>query len=262
MILTNENYYSLEANREYMSVSQYKDFQTCEAMAMATIRGEWVRPKTTALLVGSYIDSWFEGTLGEFLADHPEVFKKDGSLKADFLQAEELISFAKKDPLFMEYMAGKKQVILTRDLFGTPWKIKIDSYHPSEKIVDLKVMRSMERIMGRSFVEHWRYDLQMAIYSAVEGRNLDTYLAVLTKQEPPDKELIHVPRWRRLEILEEIERDMPHILDVKTGKIPPTRCGVCEYCRSTKELVEPIDFEMVGLSTAEQWAILGNRSIF
>lgn len=262
MILTNENYYSLEANREYMSVSQYKDFQTCEAMAMATIRGEWVRPKTTALLVGSYIDSWFEGTLDEFLATHPEIFKKDGTLKAEFLQAEDLISFAKKDPLFMEYMAGKKQVILTRELFGSPWKIKIDSYHPGEKIVDLKVMRSLERIMGRSFVEHWRYDLQMAIYSTVEGSDLDTYLAVLTKQDPPDKELIHVPHWRRAELLEEVERDIPHILNVKRGKVPPMRCGVCEYCRTTKTIAEPIDFEMVGLSTAEQRAILGNRSIF
>lgn len=262
MILTNENYYSREANLEYLSVSQYKDFQTCEAMAMATLRGEWEKPKTTALLVGSYIDSWFEGTLGEFLSTHPEVFKKDGSLKADFVQAEELIAFAKKDPLFMEYMAGKKQIIRTRELFGTPWKIKIDSYHPGEKIVDLKVMRSMERIMGKSFVEHWRYDLQMALYSAVEGSNLDTYLAVLTKQDTPDKEIIHVPHWRRMELLEEVEREMPHILDVKRGKIPPTRCGVCEYCRATKELVEPIDFEMVGLSTAERRAILGSRSIF
>lgn len=262
MILTNENYYSLEANREYLSVSQYKDFTTCEAMAMATIRGEWVRPKTTALLVGSYIDSWFEGTLGEFLATHPEVFKKDGTLKAEFVQAEELISFAQEDPLFMEYMAGKKQVILTRELFGTPWKIKIDSYHPGEKIVDLKVMRAMERIMGKSFVEHWRYDLQMAIYSAVEGKDLDTYLAVLTKQDPPDKELIHIPHWRRAELLEEVERDMPHILDVKRGKVPPMRCGVCEYCRATKTLTEPIDFEMVGLSTHEIRAILGDRSIF
>ena len=26
MVLTAENYYSAEANREYMSVSQYKDF--------------------------------------------------------------------------------------------------------------------------------------------------------------------------------------------------------------------------------------------
>ena len=256
MILTNDNYYSLEANREYMSVSQYKDFRKCEAMAMATIRGEWVRPQTTALQVGSYIDSWFEGTLDKFTAAHPEIYKKDGTLKADFVQAEELIQFVQKDPMFMRYMAGKKQVILTAVLFGAKWKIKIDSYHP-DKIVDLKVMRSMERIMGKSFVEHWGYDLQMAIYSSVEGRELATYLAVVTKQTPPDKEIISIPRWRRVELLEDVKRQMPRILAVKSGEIPPRRCGVCEYCRATKMLTEPIDFEMVGLSAAEQQAVFG-----
>jgi hypothetical protein len=256
MILTNENYYSLEANQEYMSVSQYKSFQKCEAMAMAEIRGEWARPQTTALLVGSYVDSWFEGTLEEFTSSHPEIYTRTGKLKADFVQAEELIAFVQRDPTFMRYMGGKKQIILTAELFGTKWKIKIDSYHP-DKIVDLKVMRSMERIMGKSFVEHWGYDLQMAIYAAVEGRDLATYLAVVTKQDPPDKEIISVPRWRRLELLEDVKKNMPHILAVKRGEIPPNRCGVCEYCRATKMLTEPIDFELVGLSAAERLAVLG-----
>jgi hypothetical protein len=97
----------------------------------------------------------------------------------------------------------------------------------------------------------------MAIYSAVEGRDLATYLAVVTKQDPPDKEIISVPRWRRVELLEEVEKNMPHILDVKSGRVPPQRCGVCEYCRTTKMLTEPIDFEMVGFSAAERRAILG-----
>jgi hypothetical protein len=256
MILTNENYYTPEANQEYMSVSQFKDFAKCEAMALASLRGEWVRPQTTALLVGSYIDSWFEGTLDEFKAAHSEIYTKSGKLKTDFLQAEEIIAFLQKDPMFMRYMSGKKQVIKTAELFGTLWKIKMDSYH-NDKIVDLKVMRSMERIMGKSFVEHWGYDLQMAIYSAVEGRDLATYLAVVTKQDPPDKEIISVPRWRRIELLEDVKRNMPRILAVKSGEIPPVRCGVCEYCRATKMLTEPIDFEMVGLSAAERFAVLG-----
>lgn len=257
MILTNDNYYSQNANREYMSVSQYKDFCKCEAMAMATLSGKWERPKTTALLVGSYIDSWFEGTLDEFCRSNPEIYKRDGSLKADFAQAEDIIAFVQQDSLFMDYMAGKKQEILTREMFGALWKIKIDSYHPDKMIVDLKVMRSIERIMGRSFVEHWGYDLQMAVYSAVEGNDLETYLAVVTKEAPPNKEVIHVPSWRRLELLSEIEKSMPRILAVKSGIVAPQRCGVCEYCRATKMLTEPIDFELVGLSAAERRAILG-----
>ena len=256
MILTNENYYLEDANRQYMSVSQYKQFRKCEAAAMAQLNGEWEFPKTTALLVGSYVDSWFEGTLDEFRANNPEIFKRDGSLKSDYAQAEEIIAFVQRDPVFMEYMAGRKQVILTRELFGTPWKIKIDSYH-QDKIVDLKVMRSMERVMGKSFVEHWGYDLQMAIYAAVEGNNLETFLAVVTKQNPPDKEIIEIPDWRRDELLEEVERNMPRILAVKRGLREPERCGVCEYCRATKMLSEPVEFDLVGLSATERRAMLG-----
>lgn len=256
MILTNENYYSDIANQEFMSVSQYKQFVKCEASAMAQIRGEWKLPKTTALLVGSYVDSWFEGTLGNFYEENPEIFKKDGSLKADYIQAAQIIDRVQQDPMFMRYMSGEKQVIRTAELFGTKWKIKMDSYHP-DKIVDLKVMRSMERVMGKSFVEYWGYDLQMAVYATVEGRDLATYLAVVTKQSPPDIEIISIPKWRREELLSDVERTMPRILEVKSGKREPERCGVCEYCRATKRLTETIDFEMVGFSNAERRAILG-----
>lgn len=260
MILTEKNYYSQETNREYLSVSQYKSFRKCEAAAMAELRGEWNRPKTKALLVGSYVDAWFEGTLPEFCRENPEISKKDGTLKADFIQAGEIIERVQRDRLFMEYMSGEKQKIFTAELFGAKWKIKIDSLI-SDKIVDLKVMRSMERIMGKSFVEYWGYDLQMAIYAAVykavTGKDLNTYLAVVTKQTPSDLELIEIPKWRREELLGEVERNIPRILAIKTGEIQPERCGICEYCRSTKTLTEPIDFELVGLSNAEKKAIFG-----
>lgn len=257
MILTDGNYYSDEANRSYMSVSQYKDFRRCEAAAMAQIEGVWERPKTTALLVGSYVDAWFEGTLDRFQAENPEIFKRDGTLKADFLLAEDIIQRVQQDAMFMYYMSGRKQVVKTAKLFGADWKIKMDSYHRGRMIVDLKVMRSMERVMGKSFVEHWGYDLQMAVYAAVEGHDLDTFLAVATKQNPIDIELIEIPKWRREELLVDIERSLPHILEVKRGEVKPERCGVCEYCRATKKLTEPIDFELVGLSNAERKAIFG-----
>ena len=261
MILTNENYYSPEANHKYMSVSSYKSFTKCEAATMAELRGEWVRPKTTALLVGSYVDAWFEGTLDDFRSENPEIFKRDGTLKADYAQAEEIIKRVQEDELFMEYMSGEKQRIFTANIFGVPWKIKVDSLMP-DKIVDLKVMRSMERIMGKSFVEHWEYDLQMAVYAEVvkqaTGKELETYLAVVTKQTPSDLEVIHIPQWRREELLEDVKRHLPRIIRLKTGEDKlAERCGVCEYCRSTKKLAEPIDFELVGLSTVERKALFG-----
>lgn len=145
MILTAENYYSQEANREYMSVSQYKTlFGTfgkvaCEARAIAELNGEWEQEKTTALLVGSYVDAHFEGTLALFRAQNPELFTKAGQLKAEFRKAEEIIARIERDSYFMKFMSGQKQVIMTGEIGGAKWKIKVDSLIPDVCIVDLKV---------------------------------------------------------------------------------------------------------------------------
>lgn len=268
MKLTNSNYYSTEANIEYMSVSQLKDFCKCEAMAMAKIKGEYVQEKTTALLVGSYVDSYFEGTLDKFKKENPTIFKKDGDLRSDYIKAEEIISRIEQDDFFMKFMSGKKQVICTGNLFGAKWKIKIDSLHPNDKIVDLKCMRSMDRIMGMSFVEYWHYDWQMAVYREIErcerekkskrcATALETFLAVATKELPSNLEVIHIPNWKNDECLNEIEKLMPRILQVKSGKAEAERCGVCEYCRQTKILTKPIEFEDVGFSNKELKALRG-----
>jgi len=103
MILTAENYHSPEANREYLSVSQYKDFVGtlgqlgCEEYALAKIDGAWEDETTTALLVGSYVDAHFEGTLDIFKAKHPEIFTKTGELKSDYKRANDIINRIERD---------------------------------------------------------------------------------------------------------------------------------------------------------------------
>ena len=165
--LTSENYYSDIANYEYMSVSQFKDFAGtygklgCEECAMAKIRGKYKEPDRTALLEGSYVDSFYEGTLDKFKEEHAELFRQDGELKANFIKAEKAIARSLRDPLFQEYMSGEKQVIMTGELFGSKWKIKMDSYHPGRAIVDLKYMQSLTKfgyvpdIGYLDFVRYW-----------------------------------------------------------------------------------------------------------
>jgi hypothetical protein len=98
------NYFTENNNRKYCGSSQFKAFLKCPAQALAELNGEWKREESVALLVGSYVDSWFEGTLDTFKAEHPEVFKKDGTLKAEYLKAEEIIARVSRDELFMKYM--------------------------------------------------------------------------------------------------------------------------------------------------------------
>lgn len=250
MTLTPSNYYSPEANQHFMSVSQLKSFEKCEAAAIAELRGEYKRPKTTALLVGSYVDAWFEGTLDAFQTENPEIFKRDGTLKSDYIQAEHIIERVRHDSLFMEYMSGEKQRIFTGELFGASWKIKIDSL-PADKIVDLKIMRSMERIMGVSFIEYWQYDVQGAIYQVIEGTRKPFYIAAATKEEPSDLEVIHIPQYALDDALSFVEKRIPRVLAVKRGDVQPERCGICSYCRSTKVLTAPISMDDVGFSAKQ-----------
>ena len=224
MIITNDNYYSIEANTEYLSVSQYKDFAGtmgqcgCEAMALAKLRGEWVVEPTTPMLVGSYVDSYFEGTLDSFKENHPEMFCKTGELKKDFQKAEEIIKRAEKDNFFMDFMSGDKQVIMTAELFGAKWKIKIDSYHADKAIVDLKVVKDLhERFWVKdfgftNFIDYWGYDLQGAIYQAVvyknTGKLLPFFIAGIDKQKESDLAIIHVDNQHLKSALTEVENNV------------------------------------------------------
>lgn len=256
MVLTAENYYSKEANKEYMSVSQYKDFagtygkMACEFSAIEKLEERWAQKKTTPLLVGSYVDSHFEGTVGEFKKETPEIFTQDGGLKAPYIQADKIIERMERDPLFMMYMSGKKQVIMTAELFGTKWKIKIDSYAEGIAITDLKVVESITKpkwvrdIGYLDFIRYWGYDIQGAIYQEVVYRNtglrLPFYIAAGTKEEEPNIEVIQVTQNYLDEAKNMVEMNMPRILRVKNGEVEPDRCEMCDCCRHTKVLKRPI----------------------
>lgn len=256
MQLTEENYYSDIANYEYMSVSQFKDFNgtygkaACEAAAVAKLKGTYKEPKSTALLIGSYVDRYFEGTLESYKKEEPAIFKKDGKLKAEYIQADALIKRAERDELFMKYMSGEKQVIMTAELYGTPWKIKMDSYIPGWAIVDLKVVESLTKMKWvrdigyLDFVRYWGYDIQGAMYQEVvyqnTGKRLPFYIAGISKEKAPNIEIIHIQDNYLREAREVVKASINHVLAVKRGEIEPLRCHCCDYCRETKVLKRPI----------------------
>lgn len=253
-VLTRENYHSLEANRRFMSRGQYLDFTTkCEAAAVATLRGEWVEEPSTALLVGQYLHSFFEGSLPEFIAEHPECFKKDGSLKADFAHAETMIETLSNDPLVMYTIEGQKEVIFTAEFAGVQWKVMLDVYNPERRrFADLKTTRSITEHVWNdefktrlSFVEQYNYMFQAALYAEIERRAngrpeedwFDPYIVAASKQDVPDKEVIDMRSPERFrDELRQIEANMPRVLALKNGEVEPERCEVCSYCRATKRL--------------------------
>ena len=259
--LTADNYYSQEANIAYMSASQFKSFRRCEAAALAELRGEPPRKETTALLVGSYVDAHFSGELDQFREAHPEIFKRDGSLKADFQNAEKVIQRIEDDELARMLLSGKNQVIKTVKIGGVWFKAKFDSLLTARQveaickkfpqvrelvpfggaiIVDLKCMKDIDDVWDKdageyvTFAEFWGYDIQGAIYQAADKRNAPFVIVAVTKEEEPDVDALHIPDDDLAFCLSEVEDLAPRYDAIKRGDISPVGCGKCAYCRSIK----------------------------
>ena len=247
MQLNSENYFSQEADQAFFSASQIKSFKRCEAQTMAALRGDYVRPMSEALLQGQFVDEALTGNYGEWVLKHPEISKRDGNLKAEFLKCQEMVTRARRDDLFMSFMEGEHQAILTANLFGVPFKAKFDVLG-ADRIVDLKTVRDLKSQylpgQGRvDFATAWDWPLQMAIYQKVAEENglgrLPCYLAVITKETPPDIRIVQIEQERMDAEIAWLEQVLPRYEAVKSGAIDPERCDACEWCRQSRILMGP-----------------------
>lgn len=220
--------------------------------------------------MGGYIDAWFSGELLVYQEQHPELFKRDGALKAEYIKAQTLIDRMEEDELYSMLMSGQKQVIRTGTIAGVPFKIKIDSLLDGATcqaivrrfpkagaalglcdgaIVDQKAMRDMLAVWSDEerrrvpFVETWGYDIQGAIYQAIEGNMLPFILAVGTKEEIPDLAALYISDGDLAAKLHEVEDRAPRYQAIKEGRIQPTRCERCAYCRATRHLDSIINYK-------------------
>lgn len=265
MILTNESYFSPEANWDYFSVSQIKQFMACEAAAMAELNGEYMREKSQALLVGGYIDAHFSRELDLFRAQNPEIYTRTGSLRSEYRQAEEIIARIERDPLAMRMLDGDRQRIVTGEIGGLPFKAKLDCWLNGDTaqaiardypdmdsllfadgaIVDVKIMRDFHPLYrdgeGRqSFIEYWKYDLQLAVYQELmrqkTGEKAPCYILAASKEKVPNLGLFEIPQElmdTNMELLPEV---LPRINEVKNGGAEAERCGECDWCKHSKVL--------------------------
>ncbi len=271
-VLNEDSYYTTEANKRFCSVSQFKTFfgvSGCEARAMAEINGEYVRPITSALLIGQYVDTALTEPqkMEEFVSQHPELFSSRGAtagqLKSDFKHADEMVARVKQDKKLMQYLSGESQKIMEGVLFGLPFKIKMDIYIPHKAIVDVKTVESLRKgyflpERGRvSFVEYFDYILQGGAYSEIvyqnTGERLPFYLVCVSKESIPDIALVNIDnrtlhdRIYGNEFSEGIARECEQIMMLKCGEVEPCGCGHCDYCLPRKKIDKPIHYlELLG----------------
>ena len=252
MKLTEDNYFSKEAEAFYTGSTQIKNFLKCEVETLAKINGKWVEEKSDALIQSSYIDEYFSGTLETFKAEHPEMFTQKGELYAKYKQLDDIIAQAENDKKFMQYINGKHQVIMTGEIAGVPVKIKIDSFHEGKVIVDLKAIKDLKPIWNEelkikeNFIDHYDYILQAALYQEIvrqnTGKKLPFVIAVLTKEKYSERALLNIPEELMDEKLAFLEEYLPHIKELKDGVIQPTECGKCDYYKSLAKVTKIFNY--------------------
>lgn len=275
MELTKANYFSKEAMHEYMSVSTFKDtvpaYGGCEARAKAKLDGVWEDDDKAVFLQGKYVHSWNENDLDSFMVENKdEIFTKTGSLRAEFKLCETAIEKIKGDRLFMKALAGKKEVILTAEMFGVPWKIMIDSYFKdSRRLGDLKFLKSfydkkwnVQSQCYENVFQAYGYLTQMAVYAEIErlasgrpdGDYFEPFLACVSKEKYHDLAIVSFVSDQESVAefvqgqLRIVEHFMPRVLEVRAGKgVPPARCEQCDYCRASKKLTGTVNYHSFDL---------------
>nr|DAP39348.1 MAG TPA: Putative exonuclease [Caudoviricetes sp.] len=252
-MLDDENYYSNKMDLEYFSVSQYKAFMSCEAKAMAKLKGEYESTNKEALLLGSYVHSWSDGTIEQFKKDNPDMYSSRGAtkgqLKSSFQIADKMIKTLAEDKVCMNFLTGDKEVIVAGELFGQQWKAKVDVLNLEKGFFsDLKTTQDIyKKYNGLTFIEKYGYIEQMAIYRELikqqYGKDLMPYIVAVTKEDTPNKAVIRIDKSYTMPKLEEIEFYMGRIAKVKNGLEKPIGCGKCDYCKSVSKVTKILTLE-------------------
>lgn len=257
--LTNENYHEEYGRKNYMGFSQFKNFEECEVMAMAMINGEYEKPKTDSLLYGSWVDAHFSEEEAEFIEKNKDSLysPKTGKIYAAFNGVETTIAFIENyendegDHILARYWGGEHQVIMTGEIAGVPVKIKIDSFFPGKAIVDGKVMKDLEPVwverdghnMKLNYIEAYEYMLEGALYQAIveqrTGDKLPFILNVVTKETPPNAELVKIDQFMLDVALERFKEKAPRYQRIKMGLEKPIGCGKCPICVAKKQIYAP-----------------------
>ena len=258
MILTKDNYFSKEADMEYMSVSQFKLFNECEAKALATINGLESAVYKEAFVEGSLFEALVSGDKQLFMAQHPELISSRGAtagqIKSNYAK---VISAAEKfnsQDFFVNIVEKcEKQVVLTAEFCDVKVKCAIDLFDKmTNSIYDIKCMKDFKEQWNKDEKAYmpWYYTygyvLQLAVYREIVKQNfgepLQVGLIAATKEDSPDVQALSFS-YDLLDLeFEKFKSKIKRYDLIKKGFVEPIQCGCCDYCKSIKNIKE---FEVI-----------------
>ena len=257
-MLTNENYFSPEMMKKYMSNSQFKAFEKCEAAALAELNGEYSLDKD-AYKEGKYFEACVCNREQQFLFQNPDMVSTRGTTKGDLKNnykkvAGSVKTFMKQERFIDIIDRCKRQVIVTGEISGILFKGMIDFLdmetfegYDTKCMKDFKKVFSNNEKMYINWYFAYGYHYQSAIYGELIrqkfGRAGRQHILAVTKEDIPDVTALYFSDEILHNALEIIKEYAPRYDAIKQGKIDPERCEICEYCRKTKIIT---NFEMVG----------------
>ena len=251
MELTQQNYFSAEANKEYMSVSQFKNFENCQAKALHDIEFP-INESKPAFVEGHLFEALVTGVGEDFYQKHPEIISSKGCSmgkpKAAFQKVINAANFFKSQKFFMNIINRcDKQVILIGEIEGVKVKCALDLFdRKTNSIYDIKCMKDYKPSWDSENKTHipwyneYGYALQLAIYSEIVRQNFgepkEVGLISATKEEVPDIQAISFSNEYLNFYLNYFKSKVKLYNEIKEGKKEPIRCENCDYCKATKEI--------------------------
>ncbi len=258
MELSNETYFSEDADREYLSHTQVRSFMTCQSAWKAQyVDGDHKPEPSAEMLVGSYVHTAVlqEELLEDWKEKHGEqICNQDGSLSAKFKVADYMVAAIKTQAILADYLSGMREKVYTGVIHGMKFKGLLDCVnHEEPRIVDLKTTGDLREQSWRKvdwlpegkamFYDY--YWLQLAIYRELyyqaEGKYPAVYVVGVSKQSPPDTNLYKMAAVGRFnEELKAMKGWLQLLKRVAMGEVAPTRCSKCEWCRISNRISEPL----------------------
>jgi len=272
MIITDENYFSKEAEQAYFTNSQIKQYQKCPAKWQAKRLGQLEEKRQgymSPLFQGSYVDMALTepDNFPQWTVDNAENIYDRAKKKYSVIQnLDNMVERVQRDNYFMKYLEGSQQeIIVIEDFFGHPFKCKLDALNLEELwLTDLKTTASELRkevwtetptgeFVKLHWIAAWKYPMQLGLYrEAVYHEYMvrpHPYIAAITKNGTCDFgifDLLAAPGDDHI-LRAEVERAIKTMGEMATDRESKPEemehCERCDYCYSVKMLDSAIAFK-------------------
>lgn len=238
------NYHSPEARALWLSSSDVKKAMRCEA---AWAAGEREDEDKNAFVFGHLFEALVTGE--EY--DNPLVYSSKGptkgQVKAEYKPAYDMAKAVRRSSMLAEIIdRSRKQVIMTGEIGGLPFRMMCDLLDVDGSIYDIKSARSFApqyddgHAAYRDWWAIWEYPVQLWIYREIARQNGLTVPRVGLIAAAKDNADVQALTFSR-ETMEAAEADARYTIErmaaIRRGDTPEP-CGHCRWCVGQKIITE------------------------